>query len=203
MFKRTMWKDHVPGVQEGTDLNAANLNNLEEGVTDAAALAAFYASQQNAGGNLPYREDLSSGGYCIDVPVCEDGHYMYSEKEWAVKPLDNGGDEVRTTDRFGGYTVYELDIINFEGSDENSALCSLNIDDNKLSSGKKFFLVGIEGTYCRTESGFDVWTPINDSVFTATVRKYNEYEDIMPSICVETSNGPVPPFVIRVRYIYK
>ena len=41
MYKPTIWQDHVEGVQEGTDVNAKNLNNIEVGVMEAAALAAL------------------------------------------------------------------------------------------------------------------------------------------------------------------
>ena len=44
MYKQTFWKDHVEGVQEGTDLNAENLNNIETGITEVSVLAA-YASE--------------------------------------------------------------------------------------------------------------------------------------------------------------
>ena len=43
MYKRTIWQDHVEGIQEGTDMNAANFNNLEAGTMEANALAAFNA----------------------------------------------------------------------------------------------------------------------------------------------------------------
>lgn len=43
MYKPTIWQDHVEGVQEGTDVNAKNLNNIEIGVMEAAALAALNA----------------------------------------------------------------------------------------------------------------------------------------------------------------
>ena len=43
MYKRTLWQDHVEGVQEGTPLSAANLNNIEVGTMEANALAALNA----------------------------------------------------------------------------------------------------------------------------------------------------------------
>lgn len=46
MYKRTIWKDHVEGIQEGTDMNAANFNNLEDGTMEANALAAYNAEYQ-------------------------------------------------------------------------------------------------------------------------------------------------------------
>ena len=44
MYNRTIWKDDVPGVQEGTDMNAANFNNMEAGIMEANALAAMNAA---------------------------------------------------------------------------------------------------------------------------------------------------------------
>lgn len=44
MYKRTIWQDHVEGVQTGTDMSAANFNNLEAGVMEANALMALTAS---------------------------------------------------------------------------------------------------------------------------------------------------------------
>ncbi len=44
MYRRTIWQDQVAGVQDGTDMNAANFNNLEAGTMEAAALAAFNAA---------------------------------------------------------------------------------------------------------------------------------------------------------------
>lgn len=43
MYNRTIWKDHVEGVQEGTDLNAENFNNIEAGIMESNALAALNA----------------------------------------------------------------------------------------------------------------------------------------------------------------
>lgn len=46
MYKRTIWKDDVEGIQEGTDMNAANFNNLEAGTMEANALAALNTAYQ-------------------------------------------------------------------------------------------------------------------------------------------------------------
>ena len=46
MYKPTIWQDHVEGVQEGTDMNAANFNNLEVGTMEANALAALNAAHR-------------------------------------------------------------------------------------------------------------------------------------------------------------
>lgn len=44
MYKRTIWKDRVEGVQNGTPLSAENLNNLEAGAMEAGALAALVST---------------------------------------------------------------------------------------------------------------------------------------------------------------
>ena len=44
MYKPTIWQDKVEGVQEGTDMNAANFNNIEIGVMESDALAAMNAA---------------------------------------------------------------------------------------------------------------------------------------------------------------
>lgn len=46
MYKPTIWQDHVEGVQEGTDMNAANFNNIEVGTMEANALAAMNSAHQ-------------------------------------------------------------------------------------------------------------------------------------------------------------
>ena len=49
MYKRTIWQDHVEGIQDGTDMNAANFNNIEAGVMENAALAALNSAYQRYG----------------------------------------------------------------------------------------------------------------------------------------------------------
>jgi hypothetical protein len=46
MYKPTIWQDHVEGVQDGTDMSAANFNNLEIGAMEANALAALNAAER-------------------------------------------------------------------------------------------------------------------------------------------------------------
>lgn len=46
MYKRTIWQDHVEGIQDGTDMNAANFNNLEAGAMEANAIAALNTAYQ-------------------------------------------------------------------------------------------------------------------------------------------------------------
>ena len=52
MYKRTIWVDHREGVQLGTDMNAANFNNLEAGTMEANALAAINAEYIRYGNDV-------------------------------------------------------------------------------------------------------------------------------------------------------
>ena len=61
MYKRTIWQDHVEGIQEGTDMNAANFNNLEAGVMEAAALAALNAASSR------YSDDMAKNAETIII----------------------------------------------------------------------------------------------------------------------------------------
>ena len=49
MYKRTIWQDHVEGIQEGTDMSAANFNKIEVGTMEANALAALNAAYRRYG----------------------------------------------------------------------------------------------------------------------------------------------------------
>lgn len=64
MYKRTFWKDHVEGVQEGTDMNAANFNNIEVGAMEANALASLNAEYQR------YANDIAKNSEVVQV-YCE------------------------------------------------------------------------------------------------------------------------------------
>ena len=62
MYYRTIWQDHIEGVQDGTDMNAANFNNIEAGVMEAAALAAYNSEMTGHRGAVSYgTEDLVAG----------------------------------------------------------------------------------------------------------------------------------------------
>lgn len=74
MYKRTIWQDHVEGVQEGTDLNAENLNNIEAGTMEANALAALNASYRRYANDVAketevYRTKLCSMGGSGEIIV--------------------------------------------------------------------------------------------------------------------------------------
>lgn len=73
MYKRTLWQDHVEGVQTGTDLNAANLNNIEVGTLEANALAALDAAYRR------YEHDILK-----DLEVYTAGPYTISDEQDTV-----------------------------------------------------------------------------------------------------------------------
>ena len=56
MYKRTIWQDHVDGSQEGTDMSAANFNNIEARVMENSALTALNAEYSR------HERDKISGG---------------------------------------------------------------------------------------------------------------------------------------------
>lgn len=76
MYKRTIWQDHVEGIQEGTDMNAANFNNLEAGTMEANALAAMNAEYQRHVNDIAKNNEsfcVSKGGSVntdifVDIP---------------------------------------------------------------------------------------------------------------------------------------
>ena len=61
MYKRTIWQDHVDGIQEGTDMNATNFNNLEAGTMETAALAAMNAAHRR------YCNDMAANAETIAI----------------------------------------------------------------------------------------------------------------------------------------
>lgn len=58
MYKRTIWQDHVEGVQEGTDMSADNFNNIEAGTMEAAALASLNAAYRRYGNDVAKNSEI-------------------------------------------------------------------------------------------------------------------------------------------------
>lgn len=207
MYKPTQWQDHVPGVQEGTPLDAANLNNIEAGAMEAEALAAFIASQQNVGGNMPHRESLEEGGgYCCEVPLLNNYYGMFTEKEWAIKPATSPSTERRTTDRFLGCPVYEMEFGSFSETSGATKQYTMTLDSDKNYTGRQFFVVDVSGAYCKTENQTDVWKPINDGMVFAKVSREQKggapINTHSPVLEVSAATTPIPAHVVRVRYIF-
>ena len=78
MYKRTIWQDHVEGIQDGTDMSAANFNNLEAGVMEAAALAALNAA------NSRYYADMAKNAEVITIEKT----LIYNTKEKIFIPTN-------------------------------------------------------------------------------------------------------------------
>lgn len=207
MYGPTQWKDHVEGVQEGTDLNAENLNNMEKGIMDAAALNAFKMSQEAQTGNLPYRASLEAGGgYCTDVPLSQNYFGMYTEKEWAVKPALDDKAERRTTDRFAGYPVYEIDIFIPDNIKENTYTLPINTIENTRKSSKSLILIECVGAYALNS---DCWVPISEEKISVSVSGFDTGDGFGTrryEVTVKTGSTflstYLPPHAIRLRYIY-
>ena len=68
MYKRTIWQDHVEGVQTGTDMSAANFNNLEAGVMEANALMALTASYRR------YDNDVAKNSEAVVIDTTIEGN---------------------------------------------------------------------------------------------------------------------------------
>lgn len=81
MYKRTFWKDHVEGVQEGTDMNAAHFNNIEVGAMEANALAALNSEYQR------HANDIAKNNEVVTVEQ-EFGEYGPSDTFEIVIPAN-------------------------------------------------------------------------------------------------------------------
>ena len=84
MYKRTIWKDHIEGIQEGTDLNAENLNNIEAGTMESNAIAALHASYRRYENDVVKDTEVSttrkytiSGGKDVTVSVKQRNNTNY------------------------------------------------------------------------------------------------------------------------------
>lgn len=116
MYKRTIWQDHVEGIQEGTDMNAANFNNLEIGTMENAALAAMNSEHQRYCTDMAINaetiviEETLTGGAVVHSVVIPDRHtrnktdYNVSVE---VKAVTNGPacDFIITTKQANGFKV--------------------------------------------------------------------------------------------------
>lgn len=83
MYKRTIWQDHVEGIQDGTDLNAANFNNLEAGVMETAALAALNAASSR------YSDDMAKNAEVITIEATLTGSNTNNTVEIPEKATRN------------------------------------------------------------------------------------------------------------------
>lgn len=116
MYKRTIWQDHVEGIQEGTDMNAANFNNLEAGTMEANALAALNASYCRYGADVAKNSEVFSksatlSGSGVIHSVSLDGaernttQYQISYEIVGVGAASIGGDIVIMSKQANGFQV--------------------------------------------------------------------------------------------------
>ena len=109
MYKRTIWQDHVEGVQDGTDLNAANFNKLEAGTMEANALAAMNAAfhrygMANVVGFGSYKGKGAIGEeQVIDLGFVADAVFVFSQDVDMASATS--GDVARGFDIKGGWAT--------------------------------------------------------------------------------------------------
>ena len=116
MYKRTIWQDHVEGIQEGTDMNAANFNNLEAGTMEAAALAAMNAANRRYCNDMALNAEtiaveatLTGSGVenSVDLPAAKTRNMTAYNVVAEVKSVTGGtaGDVLILTKQANGFKV--------------------------------------------------------------------------------------------------
>lgn len=116
MYKRTIWQDHVEGVQEGTDLNAANFNNIEAGVMEADALSALNAAYLRYGTDVAKNSEVvvveatltgSNASNSVDIPAAATRNNANYNLVSEIKSVNGGnaGDIIPLTKQANGFTV--------------------------------------------------------------------------------------------------
>lgn len=115
MYKATIWKDDVPGVQEGTDMNAANFNNNEVGTMEAHALAALlsaqgrYAADEAADRKVVAIEATLTGTttQSVVIPAAETRNRTSYRVDVELKTLTGGtaGDVVISAKQANGFSA--------------------------------------------------------------------------------------------------
>lgn len=116
MYKPTIWQDHVEGIQEGTDMNAANFNNLESGTMEAAALAAMNAANRRYCNDMAMNAEtivveatLTGSGTTnsVEIPAGRTRNMTTYNVVAEVKNVTGGnaGDIIPVTKQANGFTV--------------------------------------------------------------------------------------------------
>lgn len=116
MYKRQIWQDHVEGIQEGTDMNAANFNNLEAGTMEASALAAMNAAHQRYCSDMALNAEtivveatLTGSGTTnsVEIPAAHTRNMTIYNIVAEVKSVTGGtaGDIIPITKQANGFTV--------------------------------------------------------------------------------------------------
>lgn len=116
MYNRTIWQDEVEGVQEGTDMNASNFNNLEAGTMEAYALAALNASYRRYGNDVAKNSEVivvqatltgSETPNTVDIPAAATRNSVNYNIVAEIKSVTGGtaGDIIPLTKQANGFTV--------------------------------------------------------------------------------------------------
>ena len=116
MYKRQIWQDHVEGIQEGTDMNAANFNNIEAGIMEADALAAMIAANRRYYNDMALNAEtivveatLSGSGttHSVDLPAAKLRNMTNYNIVTEVKNVNGGtaGDIIPITKQANGFSV--------------------------------------------------------------------------------------------------
>lgn len=116
MYKRQFWQDHVEGIQEGTDMNAANFNNIEAGVMEAEALAAMNAAQRRYCNDMALNAEtivveatLTGSGTTnsVNLPEANTRNMTTYNIVAEIKSVTGGtaGDIIPVTKQANGFTV--------------------------------------------------------------------------------------------------
>ena len=129
MYKPTIWKDHVEGIQEGTDMNAANFNNIEVGTMEANALAALNASYRRhatdvAKNNEAFVLDSTLYGADKNITVNLPQSMLRNNQNYNVVPVLNGATDgsVEAVLVFGNKTANSF-IVQYSGSASSIRVC--------------------------------------------------------------------------------
>lgn len=119
MYKPTIWVDDVPGVQTGTDLNAANFNNMETGVFESYALAALNSTYQRYANDaaaqtaiMSFTATLTPGTQTIALPESATRNTTDYSVGATVKSAEGGaaGNIIVNTQQANGFKAkYEGD----------------------------------------------------------------------------------------------
>lgn len=116
MYNRTFWQDHVEGIQEGTDMNAANFNNLEAGTMEAAALSAMVAAHRRYCNDMALNAETivveatltgSGTNHSVALPAAKTRNKTTYNVMAEVKSATGGsaGDIIPVTKQANGFTV--------------------------------------------------------------------------------------------------
>ena len=116
MYQPTIWQDHVDGIQEGTDMNAANFNNIESGTMEAASLAAMNAAYRRYSNDMALNAEIivveatltgSGATNSVAIPAAHTRNMTIYNIVSEVKSTTGGnaGDIIPIAKQANGFTV--------------------------------------------------------------------------------------------------